>query len=158
MKRFILGALVSVSLVAALAGCLSAGRGQGPLATFAFLASVNTTLRQNAVGAINEQREPKEILVVVPPGTDLHGLVATLSLGKEAGIAVISSGTRFPSAGAPLTPTRCSDPWSSRISRSPHLSPPPSLATRSWCPTRRGSWPCVRGHRARWQLYPLTPP
>ena len=73
---------------------MSAGRGQGPLATFAFLASANTTLRQNAVGAVNERREPKEILVVVPPGTNLHGLVATLSLGKEAGIAVISSGAR----------------------------------------------------------------
>jgi hypothetical protein len=94
MKRFILGTLVSVSLLAALAGCMSAGRGQGPIATFAFLASANTTLKQNAVGAINDKREPKEIYVVVPPGTDLHGLIATLSLGKEAAIAVISSGTR----------------------------------------------------------------
>ena len=94
MKRFILGTLVSVSLLAALAGCMSAGRGQGPVATFAFLASANTTLKQNAVGAINDKREPKEIYVVVPPGTDLHAMVATLSLGKEAAIAVISSGTR----------------------------------------------------------------
>ena len=94
MKRFVHGILLAISLVAALVGCLSAGRGQGPLATFAFLASANATLRQNAVGVVNEQREPKEILVVVPPGTDLHGLVATLSLGKGAGIAIISSGTR----------------------------------------------------------------
>ncbi|MGA2480171.1 MAG: cadherin-like beta sandwich domain-containing protein, partial [Spirochaetia bacterium] len=94
MKRFILGALAAVSLVAVLAGCASGGRGQGPLATYGFLASANPALPQNVMGIINEQREPKEIFVVVPPGTDLHALVATLSFGAEAGISVVSSGTR----------------------------------------------------------------
>ncbi len=94
MKRFIRGALAAVSLVAVLAGCASGGRGQGPLATYGFLASANPALPQNVMGIINEQREPKEIFVVVPPGTDLHALVATLSFGAEAGISVVSSGTR----------------------------------------------------------------
>ena len=62
--------------------------------TFAFLAGTNTVLAENAVGAINDRAEPKEIRVVVPAGTNLHGLVATLSLNKEAVITVISSGAR----------------------------------------------------------------
>jgi hypothetical protein len=94
MKRFILGALVFATLAGLLAGCASGGRGQGPVGTFGFLSSANPALGQNAMGLINEQREPKEISVVVPPGTDMHALVATLSFGKEAVIAVISSGTR----------------------------------------------------------------
>jgi hypothetical protein len=95
MKRFILGALAAAAVAAALAGCAT-GRGPGPLATFGFLSTANPSLPQNAMGMINEQGETKEIVVVVPPGTDVHGLVATLSFGAEAAIFVVSSGTRVP--------------------------------------------------------------
>ena len=94
MRRLIRAATASVCILVGLAGCLSMGRGQGPIDTFAFLAGTNKVLGADVVGAINERAEPKEIRVVVPAGTDLHGLVATLSLNKEAVITVISSGTR----------------------------------------------------------------
>ena len=94
MKSVLGGVAVSLCIFLGLTGCLSAGRGHGPVDTYAFLAGTNTVLAQNAMGAINDRAEPKEIRVVVPAGTNLHGLVATLSLNKEAVITVISSGTR----------------------------------------------------------------
>jgi hypothetical protein len=94
MRNLIRGAAASMCVLLGLAGCLSAGRGQGPLDSFVFSAGANQVLAENAVGAINERAEPKEIRVVVPAGTNLHALVATLSLNKEAVITVISSGAR----------------------------------------------------------------
>ena len=94
MKSLIRGAAASLCVLLGLAGCLSAGRGQGPMDTFVFLSSTNTPLAENAAGAINERAEPKEIRVVVPAGTNLHAMVATFSLNKEAVITVISSGAR----------------------------------------------------------------
>jgi hypothetical protein len=94
MKYPIRGMAVSLCVLLGLAGCLSAGRGHGPLDSFAFLSGTNKGLTENAVGMINERAEPQEVRVVVPAGTDLHGLVATLSLNKEAAITVISSGSR----------------------------------------------------------------
>jgi hypothetical protein len=80
--------------LAALAGCLSAGRGHGPVDTFSFLASANKGLSQNVIGTINERAEPQEVLLVVPPGTNLSSLVTTISLNKEAIVTVVSSGSR----------------------------------------------------------------
>ena len=94
MRNQIRGTLVCVCMVAVLAGCLSAARPRGPVDAFAFVAGANKSLAENAVGTINPGTDPQEIRVVLPPGTDLHGLVATLSLNREAVIAVISSGTR----------------------------------------------------------------
>jgi len=94
MSKLIRSAVVSFVVIAGLAGCLSMGRGHGPLDSFAFLAGVNKSLAQNIVGAIDERPQPQEIRLVVPPGTDVHALVATLSLNKEAAISVISSGSR----------------------------------------------------------------
>jgi len=94
MNKLIRGAVVSLFVVAGLAGCLSTGRGHGPLDSFVFLSSANKSLAQNIAGAINERAEPQEIHVVVPPGTDVRALVATLALNKAAAITVISSGSR----------------------------------------------------------------
>jgi hypothetical protein len=94
MKKIIRGAVVPLLVIAGLAGCLSMGRGHGPLDSFVFLAGVNQSLAQNVAGAIDERPDPQEIRVVVPPGTEVSALVATLSLNKEAKISVISSGRR----------------------------------------------------------------
>jgi hypothetical protein len=94
MKNLLRGAAAAMCLVLGLAGCMSAGRGQGPVDTFAFLSGTNTVLTENATGAINEGAEPKEVRVVVPAGTNLHALVATLALNKQAVITIISSGAR----------------------------------------------------------------
>lgn len=94
MRRIIVGLAVSFAVFAALAGCASMGRGHGPVEAFTFQSGVNKVLARDVVGAIDERVEPKEIRVVVPAGTDLHALVATLSLSKEAVLAVVSSGSR----------------------------------------------------------------
>jgi hypothetical protein len=94
MNKLIRGAIVSVFVIVGLAGCLSMGRGHGPLDSFVFLSSANDSLGQTIAGAIDERPEPQEISVVVPPGTDVHALVATLTLNKAAVVTVISSGKR----------------------------------------------------------------
>jgi hypothetical protein len=94
MNKLIRGSVVSLFVVASLAGCLSTGRGHGPLDSFVFLSGVNKSLAQNIAGAIDERPQPQEIRVVVPPGTDVRALVATLTLNKAAAITVISSGSR----------------------------------------------------------------
>src|SRR5271157_2105515 len=80
MTRMLRGIVCVAAAAAALAGCASLGRGHGPVEAFAFLAAANPQVPRGAVGAIDEATEPKEIQVVVPPGTDMRGLVATLSL------------------------------------------------------------------------------
>jgi len=94
MGKAIRGAAVCACILAGLAGCLSSGRPRGPVDSFAFVAGTNMGLAANAVGTINPATDPQEVRVVVPPGTNLHVLVATLSLNKEAVITVISSGAR----------------------------------------------------------------
>ena len=94
MNKLIRGVVVSLFVIAGLAGCLSMGRGHGPLDSFVFLSSANKSFAQNIAGAIDERPEPQEIRVVVPPGTDMRALVATLTLNKAAAISVISSGSR----------------------------------------------------------------
>ena len=82
----------ALAVIAALAGCASAGRGPGPVVAFSFQAGVNQSITRDVVGAIDERVEPKEITLVVPAGTDMHALVATLSLSKEAAVTVVSTG------------------------------------------------------------------
>ena len=94
MAKAIRGAAACACILAVLVSCLSAGRPRGPVDTFAFVAGTNKALPANAVGTINPGTDPQEIRVTVPPGTDTHALVATLSLNKEAVITVISSGAR----------------------------------------------------------------
>ena len=88
--------ILTILVVTAVAGCVSGfgGRGHGPVESFQFLASGNSALRQNLDGTLNEQGDPAEIYVVVPPGTNVQNLAATLSLNIEAVITVISSGKR----------------------------------------------------------------
>ncbi len=92
--RLVYAIAAAAALAALLAGCASTGRGHGPVDSFAFLAPSNPGLPRGAIGAIDERVEPKGIQVVVPPGTDVHALVATFSFNKEAVVTVISSGTR----------------------------------------------------------------
>jgi Cadherin-like beta sandwich domain len=94
MNKFLGNFFCVVFAGAALAGCASFGRGHGPVESFAFLAAANPQLAGDTIAVIDDSVEPKEIQVMVPPGTDLHGLVATFSLNKEAVVTVLSSDTR----------------------------------------------------------------
>jgi len=95
MKRLLLGIAVVLAAAGTLVGCAGiGGRGRGPVDAFVFSTARNPELRQDAVGVINEQTEPKEISLVVPPGTDATRLVATLSLSREASVSVVSSGQK----------------------------------------------------------------
>ena len=94
--RRVLCALILAALALSLAtGCRTLfGRGRGPIESFSFLPQHNSALPAPVDAAINERREPKEVQLVVPPGTDTRSLVATISLNTEASVAVISSGRR----------------------------------------------------------------
>ena len=94
MPKAIRGAAACAVILIGFVGCLSAPKPRGPVDSFAFVAGTNKTLAANAVGTINPGTDPQEIRVTVPPGTDMHALVATLSLNTEAVITVISSGAR----------------------------------------------------------------
>jgi hypothetical protein len=94
MTKVILAALAGVCILAALGGCPSSGRPHGPLDSISFQAGANKGLASKVVGTVNEQANPREIIVTLPPGTDTHSLVAMLSLHKEAVITVVSGGTR----------------------------------------------------------------
>src|SRR4030042_70909 len=84
--------LVGSVVLGGLAGCFSFGRGHGPVEAFQFLASRNPSLDQNVTGVMNEQADPAEILVVIPPTVGSLNLGATFSLNTEAVISVVSSG------------------------------------------------------------------
>jgi hypothetical protein len=95
VKKHILIALAAGLILGVLSGCLSMGGGpRGPVDAFVFTSAANPGLPQNVAGAINMQPNPLEITVVAPPGTDVHNLVATLSLNVTATITVVSSGER----------------------------------------------------------------
>ncbi len=94
MKKLILVALASVSVLAGLLSCASGARGHGPVDSFVLPAASNPSLSGDLPGALNVTVEPKEVFFVVAPGTNVHSLVAKLSLNAEATITVISSGTR----------------------------------------------------------------
>jgi Cadherin-like beta sandwich domain len=97
-RDWILPAAV-LAVLALLAGCASSsGRGPGPLQSFALTAAANPGLHQTVVGVIDDRQEPKVISVVVPPGTAVGALVATLSLKGEAVISVVSTGTKVAQA------------------------------------------------------------
>ncbi len=93
MKKFLVLAGMIVIAVLALSGCRSIfGRGHGPVDSFAFLPENNPGLSRPVMGSIVESGDPKRIELVVPPGTDMTHLVATISLNTEATITVVSSG------------------------------------------------------------------
>ena len=94
MKNPVKGAVICACIVVGLAGCMSAAKPRGPVDSFTFVSGPNKGLAQNVAGLINPGTDPQEIRVVLPPGTDMHSLVATLSLNKQGVITVISSGTR----------------------------------------------------------------
>ena len=92
---FLIAAGLAAVVLFSLAGCASSGgRGPGPLQSFALTAGVNPGLTQTVLGVIDERQEPKVISVVVPPGTNVGALVATLSLKQEAVISVVSTGAK----------------------------------------------------------------
>ena len=94
MKKLALAALAAVVLLAGFGGCRSMfGRGKGPIEAFVFLAANNPELSANVSGAVIERPDPKEVVLVVPPGTFVRSLIATISLNTEAAIRVISSGS-----------------------------------------------------------------
>ena len=70
--------VVSGLLAVTVSGCRSLfGRNTGPIDAFAFLPQDNDQLSQPVQGAINNRPDPKEIALVVPPGTDMSRLVAS---------------------------------------------------------------------------------
>jgi len=94
VKKLILVVVASVSVLAGLLSCASGARGHGPVDSFVLPAASNPSLSGDLPGALNVTVEPKEVFFVVAPGTNVHSLVARLSLNAEATITVISSGTR----------------------------------------------------------------
>jgi cadherin-like protein len=101
--------LLSGVLIVSVTGCRGLfGRNSGPIDAFAFLPQSNEQLSQPVQGAINNRPDPKEIVLVVPPGTDMSRLVASITLNTEAAITVISTGRRVPQTS--LTPNNFSSP------------------------------------------------
>jgi hypothetical protein len=92
VKKLLIGIVVGCVVFGTLAGCFG-GRGHGPVDAFQFLTSKNPSLAQNVTGIMNEQADPVEIVMVVPPDTESLNLVATFSLNTEAVISVVSTGT-----------------------------------------------------------------
>ncbi|WP_455383571.1 cadherin-like beta sandwich domain-containing protein [Salinispira pacifica] len=93
MKKIVSVIGAVLLLIAALSGCRTLfGRGHGPVDSIAFLPEYNPGLSRPVTGRINESSDPKNVEMVVPPGTDISSLVATFSLNREASIRVISSG------------------------------------------------------------------
>lgn len=96
MRRALFAICIAAVLVTAVTGCRTLfGRGRGPIETIAFLPQHNPGLTATVEGAINERPEPKEVVMVVPPGTDVRALVATITLNTEATVTVISSGEQI---------------------------------------------------------------
>lgn len=95
MKRVLLGLFVVTLVFAGLTGCRTIfGRGRGPVESIAFLPQHNPDLTAPVIGSISERPDPKEVTMVVPPGTNVRSLVATITLNTEASVAVISTGGR----------------------------------------------------------------
>ena len=94
MKNTSRVALAAIGLAVVLMGCASMGRGRGPVESFVIPAAANPGLPADIVGRVTPGGEPREVLLVVPPGMNLHALVAKFSLNAEATITVISSGSR----------------------------------------------------------------
>jgi len=91
----IIGIALVVTVTLVVGACRGVfGRNSGPIDAFAFLPGSNSQLTEPVQGMINNRPDPKEISLVVPPGTDLSRLVATITLNTEATITVISTGQR----------------------------------------------------------------
>jgi len=95
MKRVILGLFAITLVFSGLSGCRTLfGRGRGPVESIAFLPQHNPGLTAPVIGSISERPDPKEVTMVVPPGTNVQSLVASITLNTEASVAVISTGSR----------------------------------------------------------------
>jgi hypothetical protein len=102
--------LLAGILVVTATGCRGLlGRNTGPIDAFAFLPQGNPQLTEPVQGAINNRPDPKEIALVVPPGTDVSRLVAIVTLNTEATVTVISTGTRVVQSNG-QTPNNFSSP------------------------------------------------
>ena len=87
-------AALSVVLLFAIAGCASTGRARGPVDTFVIPAALNPGLSADIVGELHFGTRQNDVVLVVPANTDVHALVARLSLNTEATISVISTGEK----------------------------------------------------------------
>lgn len=94
MKVKLYAGCLALVLLLALTGCLSMALSEGPVVSFIFSAAANRDLDTDVVGLINKRGNPKSIHLVVPPGTDVSALVATVSVSTESTITVVSSGPR----------------------------------------------------------------
>ncbi len=95
MKKCLFVTGLIILLVLSATGCRTIfGRGHGPIDSFVLHPDMNPQLRQPVFGAIREAGDPKQIEVVVPPGTDRGSLIATVSMNSEATVTVLSSGKR----------------------------------------------------------------
>jgi len=102
--------LLSGLLAVTVTGCRGLlGRNTGPIDAFAFLPQANPQLSRPVQGAINNRPDPKEIVLVVPPGTDMSRLVASIALNTEATVTVISTGQRVPQRDG-VSPNNFSSP------------------------------------------------
>lgn len=96
--------LIVVLVLTAMTGCRTFfGRGRGPIQQFAFFPENNPGLDVVVMGSINEQRDPKQIELVVPPGTDMTRLVATFIVNADAAVSVLSAGRVVPQQNS-MTP------------------------------------------------------
>ncbi len=96
--------LIVVLVLTAMTGCRTIfGRGRGPIQQFAFFPENNPDLDMVVMGSINEQRDPKQIELVVPPGTDMTRLVATFIVNADGAVSVLSAGRVIPQQNS-MTP------------------------------------------------------
>ena len=109
MRKLLLAPVAAIIVLAGLAGCAGMSRGHGPVESFVIPAAANPGLSHDLAGALTIATEPKEVMFVVAPGTDVHALVARLSLNTEATITVISSGARVVQQNG-VTPNDFSSP------------------------------------------------
>ena len=96
MKLRAMSAAAVILLALGMGACTTlGGHGTGPIDSFAFIASANPGLPRDISGRIVAQGEPELILVVVPPGSNIKKLIATVSLNTKAIISVISGEQRM---------------------------------------------------------------
>ncbi len=109
MKKLLFIPAAAVIVLAALAGCAGMSRGHGPVESVMMPAAANPGLPHDLAGALTIGMEPKEVLFVVQPGTNLHSLVLAIALNTEATITVISTGSRVVQQNG-MTPNDFSSP------------------------------------------------
>jgi hypothetical protein len=95
MSRHPLRALPCVIVLLGITGCMSFPRqGSGPVTAFSFPAAANPGLVHTVTGTIVEQADPALVLCVVPPGTSVKRLIASVTLGRKGSVTVTTGGQR----------------------------------------------------------------